>query len=130
MHAPANSVRLRKVLPNDPSLNRMALQSLASERFWKLYGDLPAEIRRLADKQGVIRFIRLSTSSKLAMPVQFVSDSRIALSATVKATQFAGVGSAHTRPTSFCDEHGDNQVSKPCGHYATATLTRAPDSSA
>lgn len=29
----------------------MAFQSFASERFWQLYGDLPAEVQRLADKQ-------------------------------------------------------------------------------
>ena len=29
----------------------MAFQSFASERFWKLYGELPREVQRLADKQ-------------------------------------------------------------------------------
>ena len=29
----------------------MGLHSFASERFWQLYRELPAEVRRLADKQ-------------------------------------------------------------------------------
>ncbi len=29
----------------------MAFQSFASERFWQLYGALPQEVQRLADKQ-------------------------------------------------------------------------------
>lgn len=29
----------------------MPFQSFASERFWKLYGELPVEVQRLADKQ-------------------------------------------------------------------------------
>ena len=29
----------------------MAFQSFASERFWQLYGELPVEVQRLADKQ-------------------------------------------------------------------------------
>ena len=29
----------------------MAFRSFASERFWQLYKELPAEVRRLADKQ-------------------------------------------------------------------------------
>jgi hypothetical protein len=29
----------------------MAFQSFASEQFWQLYGDLPVEVQRLADKQ-------------------------------------------------------------------------------
>jgi hypothetical protein len=29
----------------------MAFQSFASERFWQLYGELPQEVQRLADKQ-------------------------------------------------------------------------------
>jgi hypothetical protein len=29
----------------------MAFQSFASERFWQLYRELPAEVQRLADKQ-------------------------------------------------------------------------------
>jgi hypothetical protein len=29
----------------------MAFQSFASERFWKLYQDLPTEVQRLADRQ-------------------------------------------------------------------------------
>jgi len=29
----------------------MAFQSFASERFWKLYSELPPEVQRLADKQ-------------------------------------------------------------------------------
>jgi hypothetical protein len=39
----------------------MAFQSFASERFWQLYEDLPAEVQRLADKHtnysGKILFI-------------------------------------------------------------------------
>ena len=30
---------------------QMAFRSLASERFWKLYSELPAEVQRLAEKQ-------------------------------------------------------------------------------
>ncbi len=29
----------------------MAFRSFASERFWQLYGELPAEVQHLADKQ-------------------------------------------------------------------------------
>ncbi len=29
----------------------MAFRSLASERFWQLYSELPADVQRLADKQ-------------------------------------------------------------------------------
>lgn len=29
----------------------MAFQSFASERFWQLYSQLPADVQRLADKQ-------------------------------------------------------------------------------
>jgi hypothetical protein len=29
----------------------MAFQSYASERFWQLYSELPAEVQQLADKQ-------------------------------------------------------------------------------
>jgi hypothetical protein len=29
----------------------MTFQSFASEQFWQLYSDLPAEVQRLADKQ-------------------------------------------------------------------------------
>jgi hypothetical protein len=29
----------------------MAFRSFASERFWQLYSELPAEVQRLADKQ-------------------------------------------------------------------------------
>jgi len=43
----------------------MAFQSFASERFWQLYSQLPADVQRLADKQyelsGKIRSIPRST---------------------------------------------------------------------
>jgi len=29
----------------------MAFRSFASERFWQLYGELPPDVQRLADKQ-------------------------------------------------------------------------------
>lgn len=46
----ASSGRLKKAGSRSADL-RMPFRSFASERFWQLYSELPAEVQRLADKQ-------------------------------------------------------------------------------
>ena len=37
----------------------MAFQSFASERFWQLYSQLPADVQRLADQVGEVWAVRI-----------------------------------------------------------------------
>jgi hypothetical protein len=85
----------------------MAFQSFASERFWRLYSELPVEVQRLASKQyELFREDPFHPSLHLKQ-VGEVWSVRIGHptgpSATGKATFSAGAGSARTkRTTSFC----------------------------
>ncbi|SPF56148.1 hypothetical protein SBA4_790016 [Candidatus Sulfopaludibacter sp. SbA4] len=66
----------------------MPFKSVASERFWRLYAELPEEIQKLADKQY-----------ELFEPGRRGSGSIIVWWAIARVVFFGGAGSARMKPT-------------------------------